>query len=240
MRTLCTRRRAYRLSLASLLYTGLGITASYTTVVIGSCWMSRQNEKSVVGIDGPKTRSEQSPRVQWFWAPAEEGYEVLTTRTVTRFAWESEMRGWVEDTRGSFFDVYYQSRVLAGWPIRATEARFDLYAKNPTFRSLRIDGVGTFRLSWSPTPLSTVLTVDVGSVGTSRTIPLCPRFPGALLNATFWGGIGFVTVSIVRRLRSRSGACPTCDYQVNDLARCPECGSETLAAIRKEAPCSAA
>lgn len=140
-------------------------------------------------------------------------------------------------------DPYIQTRLVAGWPIGTSEYRtvFDLLwlrSRTPP-RLQRTDAW----IRWADQHFSAVLEIPPSILGTAKPIiiPLRPRFPGSILNTAFWAALTFAAINLPRWLRRHHpGACPTCGYQVNDLPKCPECGTPTPAPIREEAPCSSA
>ena len=203
-----------------LFYLGIGITISYLTVAIGGvCKASTPTRWSYANANSSK-RPVTPRRSAWLRSPPIIALAIDDVRVGKCVGFERRLYSEIKNAGSQYnSDVYLQSRDIAGWPFSTTEYRTDLMRPETSHR------MGWLR--WNQDSFSFVLKVPRGNSATLD-LPLRPRFPGALLNSAFWGGLVFLAVQLIRRLRRRPGACPACGYQVNDLPLCPECGSRPL------------
>ncbi len=136
-------------------------------------------------------------------------------------------------------DMPIQLIVSAGWPVRALIGEeWEVYGDNAGPPKLTSE---FHRLH----AMSTTKTIKIGTYDfdVAVLIPLCPTWPGFVIDTLFYGaiwfGVFFGFTSAKRFLRIKRGRCPRCGYdlrgqrsavrdQRSDVsgarAGCPECG----------------
>jgi hypothetical protein len=72
--------------------------------------------------------------------------------------------------------------------------------------------------------------IGVSFISPGRRLPIAPIWGGLILNILFWSSLWFFPGVIWRSaryfLRKRRGLCLVCGYAIEDLERCPECGTK--------------
>ena len=123
-----------------------------------------------------------------------------------------------------FPSLIYIERYRFGWPWRA------LYRDNPrTSDHITIQNISSYRKMMHD---RAGYRRGYKAPFTSKPVrlPIAPLWPGLFANIVFWSSCWIVQGTIWRTVRTyrrkRRGLCLACGYAVEDLERCPECGTD--------------
>lgn len=121
--------------------------------------------------------------------------------------------------------------IRAGWPWPCLEGfrwKTRTFAPDPTLPgTIMVTGGG---LIYDQVAFIRRNQVPIITLERPKLIPFGPIIPGLILNSLLYGLILMLLWKVFhgyrrRRLR-RAGRCHACGYQLKDLTRCPECGTQ--------------
>ena len=209
-----------------------GAVLSMLSAVVGSAiYFNSESSWTIWKSYGLAADPPPPSPLRWFWQPPPMELVAGTVGSSSAFGFTEQTMVVQQAESGVGFPPWYgQVRLVAGWPLGTTEYRTEQL--DASFLSImRAQMAGRDRwFRWTQDPFSTVAELPFDHFGTLKpvAVPLRPRFPGALLNLGFWAGVCFIAVKLrgwIRLVRLKPGACQACGYMVQDLPRCPECGT---------------
>lgn len=189
--------------------------ASAVAGAIHHCWRDRS-------ITNQTYAESWDTQIRWMW-PAPHWPEPAASMTYRTIGYALESR--YAESIVSSRHMQWQTRYRAGWPFHALERRD--YEGQPWFITPRHLG----RFIWNG--IRGGLQIDLGFTTPGwRGVALIPTLPvwhGLLADITFYwlltGGLYELRARAIRRRRLARNQCLNCDYSLDTLSTCPECGT---------------